>query len=397
MKKVQIESISAGAVFTRDVFIDDTNLLVPAGVAVKQKDLDQLRKWGITHVSTDGEVAEGGAIPPPHKGVGRRPGLPERDSQEAVDPEALLKPSAVSEERELYRLYMGMIESLETFLSRLGAHDEAARKDFELAVQSVLQAVRDNQRDIVGFILGGDVHGYGLAKSSVNTAILSVMVGSQMKLPGHRLLQLAMGALLHDCGMYRIPKAILEKTGDLAEDELQKMRTHPLLSYKIMSKELGFPEDVARIGLQHHERWDGEGYPRKARGEDIDLLARIVSVADAFEAMVSEKPYRNSMIGYAAMKNLLSDNSRRFDPEVLKAFIRSMGIYPIGSIVLLNTSAIARVSEVHPDAPLRPKIRVIIDEYGRQYGNDEGDLIDLVAEKTLFIARAIDPKDFQEV
>jgi len=108
---------------------------------------------------------------------------------------------------------------------------------------------------------------------------------------------------------------------------------------------------------------------------------------------VSSKPYRNSMIGYAAMKALLSDNSRRFDPDILKAFIKSMGIYPLGSTVLLNNAAIARVVETHPDAPLRPKLRVIVDEFGKRYERDEGDLVDLIAEKTLFIARAIDPKE----
>jgi HD-GYP domain-containing protein (c-di-GMP phosphodiesterase class II) len=147
------------------------------------------------------------------------------------------------------------------------------------------------------------------------------------------------------------------------------------------------------VALNHHERWDGEGYPRKTLGKDIDALARIVSVADAFEAMVSSKPYRNSMIGYAAMKALLSDNSRRFDPDILKAFIKSMGIYPLGSTVLLNNAAIARVVETHPDAPLRPKLRVIVDEFGKRYERDEGDLVDLIAEKTLFIARALDPKE----
>jgi len=128
-------------------------------------------------------------------------------------------------------------------------------------------------------------------------------------------------------------------------------------------------------------------------GEDIDVLSRIVSVADAFEAMVSEKPYRNSMIGYAAMKALLSDNSRRFDPEILKAFIRSMGIYPIGSLVLLNNAAIARVVETHPDAPLRPKLRILVDEFGKSFSDDRGDQVDLLSEKALFVARALDPKE----
>jgi HD-GYP domain-containing protein (c-di-GMP phosphodiesterase class II) len=207
-------------------------------------------------------------------------------------------------------------------------------------------------------------------------------------------LHIITGALLHDVGMLRLPKDIVEKKGGLSASEVQRMQAHPLYSHKIVSKELLYPEDVGLVALQHHERWDGEGYPRRTAGAAIDLGARIVSVADAFEAMVSQKSYRNSMMGYQAMKNLLSDNSRRFDPDVLKALIQTMGIYPIGSIVLLNNGALARVTEVHSEAPLRPKIRVLIDEFGKAFKQEEGDLIDLLTEKSLFIAKAIDPKEF---
>jgi HD-GYP domain-containing protein (c-di-GMP phosphodiesterase class II) len=206
-------------------------------------------------------------------------------------------------------------------------------------------------------------------------------------------MQIITGALLHDIGMLRLPKDIVEKKGGLSEAELQRMQAHPLYTHKIVSKELLYPEDVGLIAIQHHERWDGEGYPRRISGSAIDMGARIVSVADAFEAMVSKKSYRNSMMGYQAMKNLLSDNSRRFDPDILKAFIQTMGIYPIGSIILLNNGALARVTEVHGDAPLRPKIRILVDEFGKAFKQDEGDLINLLTEKSLFIAKAIDPKE----
>lgn len=382
MRKLQLDGIRAGMRFTHDVFIDGKNLFVPAGIAVRQKDIDQLKRWGITQVQTDGEVTSDEPKPKP--------------GPESIDPRAFLKPNSVQENSESYRLYVDMVERLDGFFSQFSSGADNAKRSLDQVIQAVLSAVRDHGREIIGFILGGDVKGRPLAKSSMNSAILSTVIGGQLKLPAYRLLQLTTGALLHDIGMTRIPEAIVRKQGDLAEDEMQKMRAHPLLSYKIITKELSYPEDVGRIGLQHHERWDGEGYPRKARGADIDLLARIVSVADAFEAMVSEKPYRNSMIGYAAMKNLLSDNSRRFDPEVLRVFIKSMGIYPIGSIVLLNNAVIARVVDVHTDAPLRPRLRSLIDEYGKQYSNDEGELIDLLSEKTLFIAKAIDPKEYQE-
>jgi HD-GYP domain-containing protein (c-di-GMP phosphodiesterase class II) len=217
-----------------------------------------------------------------------------------------------------------------------------------------------------------------------------------MKLPNHKVLQITTGALLHDAGMLRLPKDILEKQGDLSEAEKQRMQAHPLYTYKIICKEFLYPEDIGLVALQHHERWNGEGYPRRVAGTDIDIGARIVSVSDAFEEMFSEKPYRNSMMGYQAMKNLLSDNSRRFDPDVLKAFIRIMGIYPIGSIILLNNGSIARVVEVHKDTPLRPSIRILIDEFGKVYKQDEGDLIDLLTEKSLFIARALDPKELNK-
>ena len=114
----------------------------------------------------------------------------------------------------------------------------------------------------------------------------------------------------------------------------------------------------------------------------------------AFEAMISKRPYRNSMIGYHAMRQLLNDNSRRFDSNVLKVFIKTMGIYPIGSIVLLNDASIGRVTGVHQDAPLRPRRRIIIDKNGDKVSG-KGPEIDLLQVKNLFIAKAINPEDLE--
>jgi HD-GYP domain-containing protein (c-di-GMP phosphodiesterase class II) len=257
----------------------------------------------------------------------------------------------------------------------------------------LIQELKDHRDNFIDFILGGEILGKELAKSSLNTAILSALTAQELKLANHKILHIVMGSLLHDVGMLILPKEILEKRGSLSDGELKQIQNHPNFSAKIISKELFGPREVNLIALQHHERWDGKGYPEHTLGPDIDVGARIVSVADAFEAMVSNKSYRNSIVGYQAMKNLLSDNSRRFDPAVIRAFSRIMGIYPIGSIVLLNGDLLARVVGIHPEAPLRPVIRMLLDEFGKVYKADEGTIVDLLNEKSLFIKNAVDLKD----
>ncbi len=341
-----------------------------------------LKRWGVAFVLTEGELIAEDA-----KNGGAKPQSAALPSSEAT------REQGFAGSRELYRRYVELVDGLAQVFDRIRKGEPVESKAVDQIAQGVLKLVRDERDAAISAILASESQGAELAKAGVNTAILSAVIGQTLKLPAYKLTYLVLGALLHDVGMLRIPESILKKQGGLTDEEAQKIRAHPLLSYRIVTKELLYPDDVGIIGLQHHERWDGEGYPRKTTGGDIDPLARIVSVADAFEAMVSEKPYRNSMIGYVAMKTLLSDNSRRFDPEILKAFIKSMGIYPLGSTVILNNAAIARVVATHPDAPLRPKLRLLVDEFGNRFEGEEGELVDLLLEKTLFIARALDPKE----
>jgi HD-GYP domain-containing protein (c-di-GMP phosphodiesterase class II) len=385
MKKIAVKSLRVGMSFTEPVYIEGNNLLVPAGIAIKKKDLMRLNTWEIDTVYTDGSLI---AESPEDKA--------QEKSSASKESKNILSLSDVQENKGVYKTYIGLIEKVDTIFSNISSGINVEVRSIDTIAANMVNAVREQHDQIIGFILGGEVSGFELAKSSVNAAILSAMIALEMKLLNHKVMQIVTGALLHDVGMLRLPKDILEKKGDLSEAEVQRMRAHPLYTHKIICKEFLYPEDVGVVALQHHERWDGEGYPRRVSGADIDIGARIVSVADAFEAMVSVKSYRNSMMGYQAMKNLLSDNSRRFDPDVLKAFIRIMGIYPIGSIILLNNGAIARVIEVHKDTPLRPSIRILIDEFGKVFGKDEGDVIDLLTEKSLFIARALDPKELNK-
>ncbi|MDR1908763.1 MAG: HD-GYP domain-containing protein, partial [Spirochaetaceae bacterium] len=357
--KIEVGSLRPGVSFTKPVYIEDDNLLVPAGIAVRKRDIEHLTRWGIYTVETEGEMVQprldrtgAGASQAAGGGAPSGPFIPAEGDGKG------------EEEQEAYRSYLGLIERLEGIFERIGRKMALENRALDEITADLLRAIREQRGRIVSFILGGEVKGRELVKSSVNTAILAARTAIALRLPPHRLMHIVTATLLHDAGMLRIPQAIPQKQGALTEDETRIMQSHTVSSYRIICKEFTYPDEVGRIALQHHERWDGQGYPRRIPGPQIDAGARIVAVVDSFEAMVREKPYRNSIAGYEAMRNLAAGFSSRFDPEVVKAFIRTLGIYPIGSTVKLNDDSIARVTEVKAASPLTPVVRVLIDGKG---------------------------------
>jgi HD-GYP domain-containing protein (c-di-GMP phosphodiesterase class II) len=387
MKQIPVQRLQVDSMYTKPVYIEDDNLLVPARIAIRKKDIERLISWGIETVQTEGELTTPDAEPEEET-----TGSPEDGFLKGAQLSSLLSLMDAPENEGAYRLYIGLIDDLNDAFNVIAAGDRINVHIIDAITDRLLQLVREHRERIVSYILGKEITGRDFAKIAVNTAILSYLISVELKIPGQRSLQIVTGALLHDVGMLRLPREILDKRGGLSEIELRQMQTHSLASYKIACKELLYAQGVGLAALQHHEHWDGTGYPQGLAGTGIDEGARIVSVASAFEAMVNEKPYRNS--GYQAMKNLLAGNSRCFDPNVLKVFIKTMGIYPIGSFILLNNGAIARITEVRTRTPLRPKISLLVDDSGKVYSKKEEKSIDLAAERNLFIVRALDPKEF---
>ena len=401
---VNTSDLKPGQIFSEPVYSDGKNLLVPAMVPLRQKEIDLLLLWGIDTVQTDGHIVEDETVleaeaeelqePEPELELEPEPELEEEITIETKKGAINFTISDVQQNSSSYRAYKNLIEKLNTVFTNLKSGNDVEMRAIDNICVQLLQELRDFQDKFISFILGGEVMGHELAKSSVNTAILSALIAQELHLPNHKINNIVAGALLHDVGMLRLSKGITEKKGGLSDAEHEQIKSHPLHTSKIVTKELFGPHEVNLIALQHHERWDGQGYPDHLLGPAIDIGARIVSVADAFEAMVSKKSYRNPMVGYQAIKNLLSDNSRRFDPSVIMAFTKIMGIYPIGSIVRLNNASVARVVSVHINAPLRPVVQMLMDENGQSISFRNAQTIDLLEVKTLFIKEAIDPSDF---
>jgi HD-GYP domain-containing protein (c-di-GMP phosphodiesterase class II) len=407
MNTINTVDLRPGQVFTEAVYSEGENLLVPPLVPIRQKDIDFLFNWGIDVVTTEGTLAGSEEDEPPPLLLELEDveiDIEEVEKEEEEEEEEYVEAqrtgpikfsiSAVRQNSIPYRAYKSLIEKLNFVFSSIKSGADIEMRAIDNIGTQLLQDLRDHQNSFIDFILGGEIMGHELAKSSINTAILSALAAQELKLPNHKIHNIVAGALLHDIGMLRLSKGITEKKGGLSDAELEQIKSHPIHTSKIITKELFGPHEVNSIALQHHERWDGKGYPDHLAGTIIDLGARIVSVADAFEAMVSKKSYRNPLVGYQAVKNLLADNARRFDPDVIMAFTKIMGIYPIGSILRLNDKSVARVMSVHREAPLRPVIQMLISKNGKVLKPGQGAIIDLLSDKTLYIKNAIDPEDF---
>ncbi|MDR2965996.1 MAG: HD-GYP domain-containing protein [Treponema sp.] len=383
MNKIKTKDLKPGQIFSSPVFTEDNNMLVPEMVPLKQKDIDLLNSWGMEFALSEGHLLD------------IDESLLKKNKQSEPEPELIrFSLSDVRQNSVPYRAYKSLIDKLNSVFSAIKSGDDVSMHAIDTITVQLLQDLKNNPDSFIGYILGGEVVGSELAKNSVNTAILSALTAQELKLPNHKINNIVSAALVHDVGMLRLSKGITEKKGGLSDAELEQIKSHPIHTSKIITKELYGPKEVNFIALHHHERWDGQGYPDGLMESAIEIGARIVSVADAFEAMVTKKSYRNSMVGYQAVKNLMADNGRRFDPAVIIAFTKIMGIYPIGSIVRLNDFSVARVVSLNTEAPLRPVVQMLMDDKGKVYGSRDVVTVDLLADKKLFIKNALDPDEY---
>jgi HD-GYP domain-containing protein (c-di-GMP phosphodiesterase class II) len=208
-------------------------------------------------------------------------------------------------------------------------------------------------------------------------------------------MSLGMGALLHDIGMVKLPLKITQKKGKLTETEYNLIRTHPLISYKLLSDSGKFTKDVCMIVLQHHERFDGKGYPRHIKGESILDLTKIVQITSVYQAMICKRTYREEFQYFDAMRHILNGCQGEFDPVYLKLFLSLMSYYPLGSYVKLSDNRVAEVTLSNPKLPMKPIVKIIVDAEGRPIR--EGERINLGVEAGIYIVKPMDNIKVDEI
>lgn len=253
-------------------------------------------------------------------------------------------------------------------------------------LSAAMEVVLQNRFSFMGLMASRD-YDEESTYHAVNVAVLALLIGTRLGLQHDQLMALGMGALLHDIGKVRVPQHLLNRASELTPEEQALLKRHPVHGGNIL-RDL---EELGRVGatvaLEHHAHYDLSGYPRLQAKTYQHLFSRIVAVADAYDTLTSarsgvQRPLRPEL----AMKFIAAGLGTIFDPTVGKIFLRMMGIYPVGSVVQLNTGVLAMVLKASEYSVAEPLVRIIRD-------GQLGELINLAAEPSQWITKGMDPAE----
>lgn len=236
---------------------------------------------------------------------------------------AIVEDTAISPAEKADLVYNAANTSLER-LYQDPTDADALRHVRTVSALTVEQILRS--RSILDRLILLASHDYFTYTHSVNVAVYATALGARLgRFSREELHVLGMAAMLHDIGKTRVDDVILKKKGRLDEEEWKVMRRHPIWGAKILRQTGALPEDGIRVVLEHHEAYDGSGYPSGARGEEISLMGRVVKIADVFDALTGDRPYRDPLTAFHALATMRRDMAAQFDQALLREFILLLG------------------------------------------------------------------------
>lgn len=333
MRRVNINSIQFGNKLARTIFNSEGGVLLSKGVELKECYIEKLKRYGIGEVYLDDKISGGIEVG-------------DVINEETRNESVVLVKKMMNEYHFSTSIDVSRIKKM---------------------VNKIIDELLLNKDIIYNLSEIRSVDGYTF-EHSVNVCILSLITGAGLGFDLNGLRELGTGAIMHDIGKLRVPRELLKKPSQLTVAEFEQIKRHTLLGFEMLKGSEKLSLVSAYIAFGHHERYDGSGYPLQLKGENIQIYARIVAVADVYDALTSDRVYRKKLRPNEVYEYITSLGINHFDPKVIESFVKFVTIYPEGTGVLLNTRERALVVKHNKMSPTRPVVRIIYDDRMKKKG-----------------------------
>lgn len=331
MKLVSFDKLKAGMVVARPIISDTGTLLLNSGITLNERLIELIKLRGI-------------------------PFLYIKDERVDVKAEPLISPEDMA--RATHTIKKAFEAALQNNVKRSLPFD---LEDIKNLVFNIVDVILKQNDLVVHLIDIKNADSYTF-QHSLQVMTISLMIGKKMNLTKSQLHNLGMGAVLHDIGKVAIPKNILNKEGPLTPDEVEILKAHPRIGFELLQDNSKVWPTAKAVVLQHHEKWNGTGYPKGLAGEEIHLYSRIAAPVNVYDALVSKRPYTKSLPPHEAYAYVRENMGVLFDPEVCKQFLDIVAPYPIGTWVRLSSGYTGLVVSVKQGMVQYPDVTVFYDE-----------------------------------
>jgi len=294
---------------------------------------------------------------------------------------------SAKERKEIENLYKNSVSLAEKIFNSYGGLKDSDMNEIRKLSEILVGYSRSGSQALFEYIFGRLPYDVDfMILNLVNVCILAIEVGSGLGYSDHELINIGIGAFLHDIGMSRYKNLFSQPRG-LTPQEKKKIQNHPLDGIdQLESIRQALEPLTLKIVEQEHERIDGSGYPHGLKTDSIDEYAQIVGMVDVYEALTHKRSYRDSYPPMEAIKIILKDKTS-FSPKILKAFLEKVGLYPKGTFVELNTKEVAQVIRQTPKMPSCPVVSVVYDYEGKKADTEK--IIDLSSNTKIYITKSL--------
>lgn len=359
MKEFTVKEIKHGCFFSKDVYLDNTGFILTAPEMPFTEEISALLdKWSFKKILCEGEPNDV-YIHKESSDESESTASSSESESAASGPADHFQQSDADNLEKAKEFYSNFLFYVENIFARASVSDDLDFKEITDKIKGMVDYIKEERRFLMRILKDiepAPEKNY-LATHSVRSTILSIVIGTYIKLPNHRLIELGIAALVHEAGMLKLPSHIYLSQRQLTPQEQKAIVTHPVLGYSML-KSLDFPMPICLAALEHHERENATGYPRRLTSDKISLYSKIIAVACSYEALNSKRPHKEAKDGYTGMLELLKNEGKRYDGTIVRALVLSLSIYPIGLFVMLSNNKKGQVVDVNPESPRFPIVQV---------------------------------------